>query len=336
MEQTDSSTFYNGSISEQTFSSSEINVASESTFTFPDSTYSRIVLLICILGIPGNLFVVAVYIRRMTTSTRAYMFSLGIADTAICVSFTIIYTVRFDKIGTLILLCVFNASVIFSTCLLAFLATERCMAVAKPHKFTLSIGRAKTALAAIGALSICYSMILSATLILRHMRTYDILSTVIVNVCLIIVITSYSVMAVILVKHMKAARRQVEAVAMTRSSADVIATTTTSTRKPTATSDVAVLPTTSPTPGNAVTPTAAKPTKATQAQRGTMVLFVVTVVFVVCWLPFFLKNYGVPISEHVKRIFVINSVVNPFIYSFLSSMFRSDVRQYFRKIRSCC
>ncbi|KAI0242996.1 hypothetical protein LSAT2_009310 [Lamellibrachia satsuma] len=276
----------------------------------------------------------------MTTSIRAYMFALGIADTTICVCLTIMYTVRLVKVGSVIIVYVFNASVIFSTCLLAFLATERCMAVAKPHKFTLSTGRAKTALAAIGALSICYSTILSATLILRLIRTYGILSTVIVNVCLIIVITSYSVMAVILLKRMKAARRQVDVAAMTRSIAETLATTSTSTSKPTATSHVAVLPTTSRTPGNEVAPMAAKPTKAAQAQRGSLVLFVVTVVFIVCWLPFFLKNYGVPISEHVKRVFVINSVINPFIYSFLSPMFRSDVRQFFREFRSkltiCC
>ena len=330
MESANSSTFYNRSISEQTFSNSERNVVSKSTFTLPDSSFDRIVIVMCILGIPGNLFAVAVYIRRMTTSIRAYMFALGIADTTICVCLTIMYTVRLVKVGSVIILYVFNACVIFSTCLLAFIATERCMAVAKPHKFTLSTARAKTALAAIGALSICYSAILSATLILRLIRTYVILSTVFVNVCLIIVITSYSVMAVILLKRMKASRRQVDVVAMTRSIAETLATTSTSTSNPTAKS----LPTTSRTPGNEVAPTAAKPTKAAQAQRGSLVLFFVTVVFIVCWLPFFLKNYGVPISEHVKRVFVINSVINPFIYSFLSPMFRSDVRQFFRKIRS--
>ena len=340
METSNSTTVYNRSISEQTFSNSERNGANASTVTFRDSSFNIILLVICILGIPGNLFVVAVYIRRMTTSIRAYMFALGIADTTICVCFTIMYTVRLDKIGSLIILYVFNASMIFSTCLLAFLATERCMAIAKPHKFTLSTARAKTALAAFGALSIYNSAILSATLILRLTRTYGILSMVFVNVCLVIVITSYSVMAVILVKRMKAARRQVDVVSMTESIAETIATTLTSTSKPTAISHVVDLPTTSRSPANAVAPMAAKKTKAAQVQRGTLVLFVVTAVFIVCWLPFFLKNYGVPISEHVKRVFVINSVVNPFIYSFLSPMFRSDVRQFVREFRSkltiCC
>jgi len=42
-------------------------------------------IVICNLGLPGNLLVIAVYIVNMKTSTRVYMFALAIADLAVCV-----------------------------------------------------------------------------------------------------------------------------------------------------------------------------------------------------------------------------------------------------------
>ena len=43
-------------------------------------------LVVCVLGLPGNLLVIAVYLRLQTTSTRVYMFTLAVADLASCVS----------------------------------------------------------------------------------------------------------------------------------------------------------------------------------------------------------------------------------------------------------
>ena len=343
MEPDNITTVYNRSTAEQIFSNSERNIASESTkIIINDSTSNQMMLLMCVLGIPGNLFVVAVYIRRMTTSIRAYILALGIADTAICVCFTVMYTVRLVNIGSLIFLFVFNMNVIFSTCLLAFLATERCLAVAKPHKFTLSTRRAKKVIAAIGAASICCSAIASAARFLDLNSTRLFFLTGIVNVCFVVVIASYSVLAVILLKRLKAARRQVDVVAMTQINAEAVATTSTSTptSNSTATSKVIFLPKNSRTIDNAVAPSATKPTKAVETQRSTLLVFVVTAIFVVCWMPYLLTNYGLPISKDVKRMYTINSVLNPFIYSFLSPMFRSDVRQFYREIRAklptCC
>ena len=58
-----------------------------------------------------------------------------------------------------------------------------------------------------------------------------------------------------------------------------------------------------------------------------------TVVFIACWLPFLLHSMGVPIVLHLDRLFVVNSVINPFIYSVASAMFREDVRQFSRQTR---
>ena len=332
MAQINVTSFYTRSISNSEGNVSNIlNTSNQGVFHAATTAYQRIMLLLCILGMPGNLFVVVIYIRKMTTSMRAYMLALGVVDTVICVCFSVMIIVYTDKLGTLILVFVFNSAVTFSTCLLAFLATERCMAIAKPHKFTLSTGRAKTALVVIAVFSVCYSAILSATLVFRLMPTYIILTTGLANVCFIVVLASYGVMAVILLKRVRSARRQIGAVTMTPTSTEVVATTSMST--PASMSAATPKSTTG-------TVAAVKPTKAAQAQRGTLVLFVVTAVFVVCWLPFFLKNYGLPITDEFKRVFVINSIVNPFIYSFLSPMFRRDVRSFFcetrKKLCSCC
>ena len=340
MEPRNVSTFCNGSISENMVR----------TWRVPISTH-QILSLICLLGIPGNLFVAAVYIRKMTTSIRTYMFALSIADTAICVCFTILVNVRFDKIGIFFFVTVFNATLIFSTDLLAFFATERCLAVAKPHKFTISTRRAKSALAIIAAVSVCQSATISVPLLLGFIRFFTIFSTAIVNVCFVIIVTSYTIMAVLLIKRMRKAHRQINVIATTRSSAEAVATTSTMSTSygrsagprplnelinvvATTRSNAEAVATTSPMPTSYGPSAGAMPLNELQAQRGTLVLFAVTAVFILCWLPFFLKHYGLAIPDDVRRVYTINSVVNPFIYSFVSPMFRSDVRQFYRDIRA--
>ena len=58
-----------------------------------------------------------------------------------------------------------------------------------------------------------------------------------------------------------------------------------------------------------------------------------TVIFIVCWLPFWLYSMDVPFVHHLKNVYVVNSVINPFIYGVSSAMFREDVRQFYRQTR---
>ena len=60
-------------------------------------------LVMCSLGLPGNLLVIAVYIRNMKTSTRVYMFALAIADSAVCVC-GVLMTVNIILIECLIMI----------------------------------------------------------------------------------------------------------------------------------------------------------------------------------------------------------------------------------------
>ena len=71
----------------------------------------------------------------------------------------------------------------------------------------------------------------------------------------------------------------------------------------------------------------------TTAYKNVLLLFIITVVFMACWLPFWLYSMGVPIASKLRRVFVVNSVVNPFIYGVASAMFREDVRQFYRQTR---
>ena len=192
----------------------------------------------------------------------------------------------------------FNASVVFPTRLLAFLAIELCLAVAKQHNVTLCSERTKKTLAAIAAVYIYYSAIVYEPRIIGFIRINFFQLTGMENVCFFVVIASYNMLAVIKMKRMKAARRRVDVFSMIRSSAEAVATCSTSTltSNPTTTTQVTVSPTPSRANGNAVAPSAIKLTKAVQAKRSTLLLFVVTSIFVVCWLLFFLKNYGLPMT----------------------------------------
>ncbi|KAI0241423.1 hypothetical protein LSAT2_027658 [Lamellibrachia satsuma] len=77
----------------------------------------------------------------------------------------------------------------------------------------------------------------------------------------------------------------------------------------------------------------------TKTYKNLLLLFIITVLFIVFWLPHWVANLGVSIPEELRRIFMLNSVVNPFIYGIASAMFREDVRQFYRqkrvKLRTC-
>ena len=67
-----------------------------------------------------------------------------------------------------------------------------------------------------------------------------------------------------------------------------------------------------------------------QTAKGMRVLLVITIVFVVCWSPLGVATCGVRVPSALLYLFIVNSVINPFVYSFMSSDFRKDVHQLFR------
>ena len=81
-------------------------------------------------------------------------------------------------------------------------------------------------------------------------------------------------------------------------------------------------------------------TKHVKTAKDLTMLFIITVVLFASWMPNWLAGSGLDVPYEVRRIYMLNSVVNPFIYSAVSRMFREDVRQFNRQLRSrlsfCC
>ena len=126
------------------------------------------VFLLCQIGLPGNMLVIAVYVDNMTTSTRVYLFALAIVYSVVCVSGIILTGVKIGQVLMYVVDVAKEISLIFSVFLLAFVATERLMAVRRPHTFSLCAMRAKRALAVIAVATI---VTVSMHQILKHYRS---------------------------------------------------------------------------------------------------------------------------------------------------------------------
>ena len=64
-------------------------------------------------------------------------------------------------------------------------------------------------------------------------------------------------------------------------------------------------------------------------------LFVVTVVFIISFLPSWLIGLGaMPMNYILFYIFFLNNVANPFIYAFMNRTFRDDLRQLLKRIKN--
>ena len=95
---------------------------------------SLAILLLSALGLPGNVLVLAVYVRQMTTSIRVYMFSLAVADSLACFCVVLFLSVGVTDLVTMLAFSsVINTSLSFSMFLLGFVSIERLVAVKRPR-----------------------------------------------------------------------------------------------------------------------------------------------------------------------------------------------------------
>ena len=243
--------------------------------------------------------------------------------------------------------------------LLVFVAIERLIAILRPHSFKHNPRRAWTALIIIAAASVgfkAYCMLATRTQ-LQSIRNGIQVFIFIVSVLTIII--CYITIAATLLTRAKSARKRVSTFNPNASPKPqhshfhkgLLNTTSEDPacrHNPTTSTNTNTLATITPfqrsecvnTPGNCTVATSAsvvrsnKPTAAQKtAYTNVLLLFIITVVFIVCWVPFWLYDMGVPISPDFSRVFVVNSVVNPFIYCVASAMFREDVRQFYRQTR---
>ena len=357
MESTDISNWTNGTPFSQNFSNDSFNMNKNTPVV--NTNYINITLLtLCLLGLPGNLLVIAVFMRNMTSSLKIYLFALAIADSAICVCVVIFVQTR-NSILFDYAMYAFNGAVFFSMFLLVFVAIERLIAILRPHTFNKNPRRARKALLIIAAATVVFVVSLYVTKERQSPFTSEIVVGVGI-VSVLIIIVCYTVIAASLLARARRARKRVSTFNPTaspkqRSSHFQKVTPITSVenlqcgQNPTASTSRDTSDTTRPyqrtehldCPGTVYVTTSASvvPTKnSTPAQstayKNVSLLFIITVVFIACWLPYWLRKMGVPTVLHLDRLFVVNSVVNPFIYGVASAMFREDVRQFYRQTRN--
>jgi len=272
--------------------------------------YHIITLVLAVIGLPGNLFVITVYIGNMTTSTKVYMFALAIADTTICICAIILMNAATIAYLTLnVALFSTDLAISFSVYLLAFVSIERLVAIYWPHKFNMSAVRAKTALCIMAVATFVCGLLLTVARLRRYDLISGIIRLLIIAICVITMTVCYAAIAIKLLANARVARQKVGVIVWT-------------------------LPLTNNSPAVLNSVVSTTETKQAKALRGVLLVFIVTVVFIVSWLPQWMAIIGVSVSIALKRIFVLNSILNPFIYSVASAMFRDDVRQFCSKILS--
>ena len=298
-------------------------------------------LIMCTLGLPGNLFVFAVYVVKMTSSTRVYMFALAIADSAVCVSGIVLSMGYTDIVTNLIFIETINVFTTFSMFILTFVSIERVIAIRRPHSFSMHPLRAKKSLGYITlATGIC-EIIIRILGFTGNRCVVNILYLTEILTCSTIMVTCYTLIAVSLLQKARASRFNIGVINRTDSSPQPGTS-----RQDQATTSTGVSPnlhlgektSVAVTKTNKATAAQANINKANVAQtkncRGVLLLFVITVVFLGSWLPAWLSDAGVAnIPKYCYRMFIVNSVVNPYIYSFASPMFRKDVQEFFGRIR---
>jgi len=297
--------------------------------TVDEAFFTNVTMLVMgVLGLPGNLLVIAVYLRLHTTSTRVYMFSLAVADLASCVSGVVMASTPLSLVALYLFLYMGNTANGFSAMLLAFISTERFDAVRRPVAFNNASERAKKAVVRLGVFDV---VIIAVFEIARHTCCplfSRILVMIILCISVAVMIICYFLVTVTLLKNARTGRKNVGV-----ELADSLPTVGTSARKETRHVDTTIrLTQVTPTQPNSSSKTGSE--KSATHYKNVYLLFTVTAVYIVSWLPLWLAYGGVYVPRDVQYMFILNSAVNPFIYSIMSAMFRNDLRMFCRKTRS--
>ena len=404
---------------------SVLNESSDIAKKYPslDVHYPIVVFLSAIiLGLPGNVLVIAIYIAKMTTSTRVYMFGLAVADMAICIS-SIVLTLDLTHLVAVVIFLyyIIGMAIKFSMFLLVFVSIERLIAVTRPHTFTMNPKRAKIYLLVFLLCTVLFTLENAFSFYMNYAMFDVILKTGFLTASALIIVICYTLIGITLLKKALDSRHRVTGInvqlsnqssypsnptlfraivpsgvaqsratvpsgvaqssatvpsGVAQSSATVpsgvaqysatvpsgvaqsSATVPSGVAQSRATVPSGVAQSSATVPSGVAQSSATVPSGVAQSSatvpsgvansgpatkltykevkniKSMFLLFIITVVFVACWMPMWLSNTGVSVSKHVTRVYVINSVVNPFIYGVASAMFREDVIQFYRQKRA--
>ena len=158
-------------------------------------------LIMCTFGLPGNLFVFAVYVVNLTSSTRVYMFALAIADSAVCVSVIALSVGYTDIVTHFIFNVISNVCITFAIFILTFVSIERFLAIRRPHTFTLHPSRAKKSLGYITLATGIFLILLRILGFTGNTGVVDILIVAVLLSCFAIIVTCYTLIAVSLLQN---------------------------------------------------------------------------------------------------------------------------------------
>ena len=305
------------------------NMNSGNFTTIDEPTPNFVSFLTCVVGIPGNLLVIAVYAWKMTTSTRVYMFALAVADLMVCICGIVLTTLKFDYISLGITMYILHTALTFSALLLAFVSIERLLAVRRPHTFSLSSLRAKRALVGIAVAAVVFTMVEIVASVKRYRLVLLVVPGVVTVTSVVTMIICYSLMAITMLMNVRYSYRNVGVSSSTPAPGPPTVPTVTY-LIPNGKARVDVTSSTN----NAFSRIPKTTAKQANTYKSVSVLFINTVVFLACLLPFWLYSVGLHVQPDVGRMFLLNSVVNPFIYSVVSRMFRDDVQQFYGQMCS--
>ena len=285
---------------------------------------STVNLLMCILGTPGNVLVMTVYVRKMTSSVRVYMFALSVVDLTTCISGIVLSVAPVDNMAMVFVFFAGDISIIFSTFLLAFIAIERILAVRRPYAFKCSAQRAKKTLVVIALASVACAAVLELARLLGYQLLARVFPMVITVPAINVMIGCYVLMGITLIKKKRAARSTIGVLFGLQSHVPRAGSIGVNT--------VSISTVFAPEPGDV--PKATTTANQTNTYKSVSLLFTITAVYIVCWMPLWLHYAGLSVPVEIRGVFLLNAVVNPFIYSVVSAMFRSDVKIVFRQICS--
>ena len=298
--------------------------------------------LLLLVGLLGNALVIAVHVNRLNTSTKIYMFSLAVADAFECAVGMVTGAWMF-ALGVVIrtaIVYIVHVAVVFSMTMLSFVALERCMAVLRPHHFSLNTRRASIAVTVIAIFAVVYAAAAVLAKTPPFHPLYVPLRVALTGTVLVVIFVSYNTVGILLLFRAHHRKRAVR-VALTLST-NVNSTTNSGA----GTSNKTVTPKCTNAPQQktqsdagasrgkkTVTP---KSTNAPEhkSQSRMFLLFVVTVMCIACWLPFWLYTLGVPMPHQLSQVYVLHPFVNPMIYISMSSMFRELVREFYHNTRN--
>ena len=310
-------------------------------------------LVLLVVGIFANVLVMSVQASRLTTSTRVYTFSLASVDAVVCIGLVGAVIARPWLVIQQCFIYIAIIAIAFSLFLLAFVATERCVAVLRPHTFNLSTRRAINAVTimVIGS-TICATALMAARTLLLNTMLLSLRITILTSTSSVITGSYIMVAATLWKRSRDKAKRMTRPERTAHGSARVapdmqLSTVSAQLRESSCagemikSSNFASLVSNGPRRRSWVNELGKIKEIAKRKTPGTLLLvFVMTAVYYICWLPFWLHASGVPMNIQFSRLCLLHPVLNPIVYGFLSPMFRDDVRQSFRQTRTrlsrCC